>query len=280
MNRRQFFGLAGAAAIGVSLYSGEYERHHLVVEEHTIALPNLADVFHGMRIVQISDIHYDEFTEPYFVKQVVARINALKPDMVALTGDFISMAPLPRHIAAQLSYPCAALLQAITCPLRYAVLGNHDAIVNMSMVTDALETHRIPVLANSFVPVERDGRRLWIGGLRDASVRLARVEDAIPKATIRNGDPLILLGHEPDYADHVARVGGADLMLAGHSHGGQVRLPFLPPLMLPPLGKKYVEGLFRIGNTQLYVNRGIGTVGLPLRLDCPPEITVFTLTPG
>jgi predicted MPP superfamily phosphohydrolase len=280
MNRRQFFGLAGAAAIGVGLYSGEYERHHLVVEEHAITLPNLADAFHGMRVVQISDIHYDEFTEPYFVKEAVARVNALKPDLVALTGDFISMGPLPRHIGARLSYPCAALLQAIECPLRYAVLGNHDAIVNMSMVTDALETHGIPVLANSYVPIERDGRRIWLGGVRDVSVRLARVEEAVPKTTIKNGDPLILLAHEPDYADHVARVGGVDLMLSGHSHGGQVRLPFLPPLMLPPLGKKYVEGLFHIGNTQLYVNRGIGTVGLPLRLDCPPEITVFTLTPG
>ena len=280
MNRRHFLGVAGAAALGAAVYTGEYERHDLVVEEHTIKLPNLADAFHGMRLAQISDIHYDQYTEPYFVKRVVTRLNALKPDIVALTGDFISMGPLPRHIGARMSYPCAALLQAIECPQRYAVLGNHDAIVNMPVVTDALETHGIPVLANSYTPIERDGRRIWIAGVRDVSVRLARVEEAVPKATIRNGDPVILLAHEPDYADHVARNGGVDLMLSGHSHGGQVRLPFLPPMMLPPLGQKYYEGLYRIGATQLYVNRGIGTVGLPMRLRCPPEITVFTLTPG
>jgi predicted MPP superfamily phosphohydrolase len=190
------------------------------------------------------------------------------------------MAPLPRHIGARLSYPCAALLQELECPVRYAVLGNHDAMVNMAVVTDALETHGIPVLANQYVPIERDGRRIWLGGVMDVSVKLARVEEAVPKPAEKNGDPVILLAHEPDFADHVARYGGVDFMLSGHTHGGQVRLPLLPPMMLPPHGKKYVEGLFRVGPTQLYVNRGIGTVGLPMRLHCPPEITVFTLTPG
>jgi uncharacterized protein len=86
--------------------------------------------------------------------------------------------------------------------------------------------------------------------------------------------------HEPDFADHVVRHPRfplIDLMLSGHSHGGQVRLPFLGPLILPPMGKKYVEGLFQFGHMQLYVNRGLGTVGLPFRLNCPPELTHITL---
>lgn len=93
----------------------------------------------------------------------------------------------------------------------------------------------------------------------------------------RDREPVILLAHEPDYADHVARRGAADLVLSGHTHGGQVRIPFLPPLFLPPLGRKYIEGQFRIGGLQLYVNRGIGAVGIPFRFNVPPEITVITL---
>jgi predicted MPP superfamily phosphohydrolase len=280
MKRRDFLRTAAFAALGVGLYSGEYERHALTVEQRTIKLPGLADSFHGLRIAQISDIHYDEFTEPYFVKQVVARVNALQPDIVVFTGDLISMDPLPKHIAQQLSYPAAALLKAITCPLRYAVLGNHDVMVNMTVVTNALEINGFNVLANQYVPFERDGRRIWLSGVRDVLARLARLEDAVPKAPIKNGDPVILFAHEPDFADHVAHYGGVDLMLAGHTHGGQVRLPFIPPLALPPLGKKYVQGLFRVGNTQLYVNRGVGTVGAPFRFLCTPEITIHTLTPG
>ncbi len=280
MNRRHFLSLGAAAVLGAALYGGEFERHALVVEEHTVQLPGLADVFHGMRVVQISDIHFEEFTEAFFVKEVVARVNTLRPDLVVLTGDYVSRGPLPRHFAARFSYRCAELLQAIECPQRYAVLGNHDILVNMPAVTDALVTHGLPVLANQYVPIERDGRRFWLAGVGDVSARLANLDLAIPKPATKNGDPVILLAHEPDFADHASRHGGVDLMLSGHTHGGQVRFPLLPPMLLPPLGQKYVEGLYRIGNTQLYVNRGIGTVGIPVRLHCPPEITVHTLAAG
>jgi predicted MPP superfamily phosphohydrolase len=93
---------------------------------------------------------------------------------------------------------------------------------------------------------------------------------------------VILMAHEPDYADEIAkhpRSRNIDLILSGHSHGGQIRFPFLPPTNLPPMAEKYYEGNYRVANMQLYVNRGIGTVGLPFRLFCPPEITVFTLQP-
>jgi predicted MPP superfamily phosphohydrolase len=87
---------------------------------------------------------------------------------------------------------------------------------------------------------------------------------------------VILLAHEPDIAPEAAKH-NVDLMLSGHTHGGQVRIPFLPPVMLPPMGKDYVEGHFQVGPMQLYVNRGIGAVQLPFRFNCPPEITVITL---
>jgi len=269
---------AGAAALGLGLDAGEFERHDIAVEMHRVSLPGLGDGFHGMRIAQISDLHYDEFTEPYYIRDVVERVNGLKPDLVLLTGDFVSDGPLPKKFAARHSYPCAALLQNLDCTQRYAVMGNHDAQVGVQIVTDALQSHGTPVLENQYVPLERDGRRLWIAGSGNVSTRMARLQNAVPAKKVRGNDPVLLMVHEPDFADHVARYGGVNFMISGHSHGGQVRLPFVGPLILPPLGQKYVEGFFTVGPTLLYVNRGVGTVGLPVRFLCRPEITLFTLS--
>ena len=104
----------------------------------------------------------------------------------------------------------------------------------------------------------------------------ADLNAAMPKGRSPGTEPLILLAHEGDYADQIVG-SGVDLMLAGHTHGGQVRIPFVPPFQLPPLGEKYLEGLFSVGDLKLYVTRGVGTVGVPFRFRCPPEITVITL---
>ena len=179
-----------------------------------------------------------------------------------------------------MSYHCAEILSRIECPLRYAILGNHDVLVSANAVTDALVTHGIPVLANSSVPIERDGRRLWLAGMQDALQQRPDILTALPAGRNPDKEPLILLAHEPDFADQVLGR-QIDLVLSGHTHGGQIRIPFLPPLLLPELGTKYVEGLFRLRDgTQLYVNRGIGAVNLPFRFRCPPEISVITLQPA
>jgi predicted MPP superfamily phosphohydrolase len=280
MSRRGFLGLGGAALLGLGLYGSEFERHDVQVEEHAVSLRGLGDSFHGMRIAQISDLHYDEYTEPYFIREVVARVNSLKPDMVLLTGDFVSYGPFSKSFGARHANPCAALLQKLESPLRYAVMGNHDAEVGANVVTDALTTHGITVLRNKYVPLERDGKRLWIGGVEDVLEQRPRLELAVPSKLVSGNDPVILMAHEPDFADRVARHGGVDFTVSGHTHGGQVRLPLVGPLTLPPLGRKYVQGFFQIGPTLLYVNRGIGSVGLPIRIDCRPEITVFTLSAG
>lgn len=279
-NRRTFLGLGSAAVLGTGLYSTEFERHEIEITEHTVKLPNLADSFHGMRLVQISDVHFHEFSEAFYIRDVVKRVNALKPDMVLLTGDFVTDGPLSHAYGRAQSYPCAEILQTLECPLRYAVMGNHDAVVGVPTVIDALSTHGIPVLENQYVPIERDGRRFWLAGSANVTAHTARLELTIPPKPIRGDDPVVLMVHEPDFLDHVAQYGGVDFMVSGHTHGGQVRLPFLGPVVLPELGKKYVEGFFQRGQTRLYVNRGLGTVGMPVRFMCRPEITVFTLAAG
>ena len=279
LTRRQFLGLSGLSILGLGFYAGEIARHEIDIVQRTIVIPGLPQAFHGFRIVQISDIHLKEFTEASFLKLVLHEVNALKPDLVALTGDYVSYGPIELRRSIPWAYECGELLTRIQCPQRYAVLGNHDCIVSEAIGLDSLRTHGIPVLNNEAVPLERDGGRIWLAGTADAlnGTPGPDFDKAIPKTAQRDNERVILLAHEPDILPHAAKY-NVDLMLSGHTHGGQVRIPFMPPMNLPPMGRKYVEGLFQVARTQLYVNRGIGTVGLPFRFNCPPEITVFTLT--
>lgn len=274
--RRTFLKAAGAAAIGLPLYAAEIARHEISIERRNIQLDRLPDSFRGLRIVQISDFHYAEYTEPFFIREVVRHVNRLKPDVVLLNGDYVTDGMFPQKRTKAFAYKCVEILSGIECPLRYAVLGNHDATFAKSAVIDALAIHRLPLLDNAFTPLERDGKRLWFAGSGDVVRRQMDLDKAIPPASRTDGEPVILMVHEPDVFPRIARH-NVDLMLSGHTHGGQVRIPFVPPFNLPDYGHNYIEGHFRLGSTQLYVNRGIGTVGLPVRFNCPPEITEITL---
>ncbi len=275
--RRSFLIGGGVAALGLGIYSCTYARHELEVTHRTFAITNLPDAFAGMRLAQISDLHLEEYTEPSYLRRVVEQVNALDPEMVLLTGDFVSRGPGPHSVAMKAAGLAAEILTELKAPQRVAILGNHDVGVNADWVVRELEAHGTPVLVDSFLPLERHRERLYICGSDDAGTRVPDPFLAIP-ADPRA--PVIYLVHEPDYLDifkHHPRFPLVDLMLSGHSHGGQIRLPLIGPLVLPPMGKIYPSGLYRQGKLQLYVNRGIGTVGLPFRLNCPSEITHITL---
>ncbi len=282
ITRRKFLKGSLFAAAGLAVYAGEIERHYISVTEHVASIQGLPPAFEGARIVQLSDIHMDEFTEPMFLEHTVKLVNNLNPDFVFLTGDYVSEGIAPRRFAIGAAWQCANILRNLKCPQRYAILGNHDVSVDRNQVQSALEDNGIPVLVNQSTPLERAGGRIWLSGMDDCG------GDGHPKLDLAIPDrirglaeePVILLCHEPDFADRVVTrnfTKDVALMLSGHSHGGQVRLPLIGPLILPPLGEKYVEGWFRFGTMQLYVNRGLGTIGVPFRFDCPPEISVFTL---
>jgi predicted MPP superfamily phosphohydrolase len=284
-SRRKFLTTAGLATAGLTLYSGEIERHHIDIVHRTIHIANLPSAFHGLRIAQLSDIHYDNFTEPFFVSRAIQHINALAPDVVLYTGDYISKGPNMYAVGERHAHLCSEILGQVACKQRFAILGNHDAYIGPRMVTAALQQNGIPVLANEYHPLERGNQRLWLVGLKDASDRaLPDMVASLPPASTAS-EPIITLVHEPDFADDIlASPLGArtSLILAGHSHGGQVCLPLIGPLLTPPMGKKYISGLYHFPRNertlQLYVNRGLGTIGLPLRLYCPPEITLLTLS--
>jgi uncharacterized protein len=279
LTRRSFLKAAGLAVVGLPLYAAEISRHEISIERHTFYLDRLPEAFRGFRIVQISDFHYAEYTEAFFLREVVRRVNRLEPDAVVYSGDYVTIGFFSQARTKGYAYECAEILSGVECPLRYAVLGNHDSTFAEPAVTDALAIHGIKLLKNSFMPLELSGRRLWLAGSGDAVYKQMDLDKSIPPAALTDGEPVILMVHEPDVLPIAARY-NVDLMLSGHTHGGQIRFPFVPPMHLPPLGRRYVEGFYCLGPTQLYVNRGIGAVGVPFRFNCPPEITEITLQPG
>lgn len=271
--------LCGAA--GLALYAGEVERHWLEISQQDLRIAGLPAAFDGIRVAQLSDIHLDEYTEPFFLRAIVDRVNRLNPDMVFLTGDYVSWGISTRKFAEGAAWQCANILTGLNCRERYAILGNHDVMVDPNLVATALIDNGTKVLINACLPIERSGARLWLAGFDDPVWGDPNPDLAIP-SRIRNipNEPVVALCHAPDYADELlAHPAGKSVkvMLSGHTHGGQIRLPLLGAMQLPPLGRKYVEGWFRLGAMQLYVNRGLGAVGVPFRFDCPPEITLFTL---
>ena len=280
LTRRTFIAGALASSAALALYSNEIARHDIQITHPTFYIRNLPPAFHGFRIVQFSDIHLEQYTEQYFVEDVVARVNAMQPDLLLITGDFVSRGPLPLEMSYEAASRCAQILSKLTCPQRFGILGNHDATVGSRIIRDHMENNGLPMLVNEYVRIDREGQHIFLSGLDDYSNGQPNLAVSVPE---KPDAPVILMVHEPDYAVNIAnhrRGPLVDLVLSGHTHGGQIRIPGLRPLALPPLGKLFPQGHFHLGQLQLYVNRGIGTVGVPFRLNCPPEITVATLRPA
>jgi predicted MPP superfamily phosphohydrolase len=207
-------------------------------------------------------------------------VNQLNPDLVVLTGDFVT-APMVEtgeslKRSATTAVPCAGRLREIFAP-KYAILGNHDAMAYPAHIVGTLHEHGIPVLRNQSVTLERGADRIWLAGIDDLLRGLPDLGAALSK--IPAGECRILLAHEPDFADVVAST-AVDLQLSGHSHGGQIWIPGLGAPWLPPLARKYPRGLHKIGELTLYTNIGIGTIRAPIRINCQPEITLITLRAG
>jgi len=201
---------------------------------------------------------------------------------VALTGNFVTVPMLSNYVdkrrAAESAEPCAGILSALHPQAgMFAVLGNHDVDSDHGWITEIIESKGIPVLRNRALAIEKDGARFWLAGVDDALVGRPDLELALHD--VPSGEMVILLAHEPDFADETARH-PVDLQLSGHSHGGQIWLPIVGAPWLPPLGRLYPRGLRKIGDLTLYTNIGLGTIRLPVRLNCPPEITMLQLRSG
>ena len=257
-----------------------FEPNRPLLNQVEIPLARLPQTLDGFTIAQLSDFHYDDIFSVHPIRKAVEVVNQLGPDLVVLTGDFVTISALADYLhnekdSLSAAEPCARLLS----PLRarygvFAVLGNHDVKAGPRQVTYIFKDQGLPMLRNQSVPIERDGARLWLAGLDSVSEGKPDPERALQN--ILPGEPVVALVHEPDYADKLCRY-PVDLQLSGHSHGGQIRLPILGAPYLPEGATKYPFGLYKIGPMTLYTNAGIGTIRIPVRLNCPPEITLFTL---
>ncbi|MFC0270708.1 metallophosphoesterase [Metabacillus herbersteinensis] len=259
-------------AFGGYTYARYIEPIMIDITPITITNPKISKAFDGLKIVQFSDTHLSDFFTLSQLEKVVAKINSLQPDLLLFTGDLMDEPNQYTEI-----HQIVPILKKLKAPLgKFAVYGNHDHggygtdiyknVVNLAGF-DLLKNEKrtVPLL---------DGSVITVAGIDDLMLGKPDYEQTLAK--LDESLFTILLAHEPDAAVN-AKNYSVDLQVSGHSHGGQIQIPFFGPLITPPFATIYTEGMYSINNMQLYVNRGLGTTRLPFRFLSMPEITVFTL---
>lgn len=273
VTRRGFLKLAGGAILGGAAGAGyvtQVEPEWLTVERQMLTLPQLPDGVAGYKIVQLSDFHLHPFTTLPLVERAVAQTNDLSPDLVVLTGDYVL------ETAESIFDLAPALAKLNPRHGVFAVLGNHDHWTNAAVVKQGLAESGIELLHNTGILLNQG--QMLLAGVDDLWSGQPDIMAAL--AEWQAGVPTVLLAHEPDFADDFLADGRIQLQLSGHSHGGQVRVPGMGPVVLPRYAQKYHNGLYTVGKGQVYTNRGIGIIGPAVRLNCPPEITEIILRAG
>lgn len=279
MSRRAFLRRAGAYAalpIAVTGYASQIEPFWLDLHEKQIKIPGLPGAFEGLRIAQLTDLHIDQRIPLSYLRRVVERVNAAKPDLVCVTGDVVN------H-AIEWIDQSAEILSKIESPVLVS-FGNHDyaprtarpgpLTIIATPLQAALEAAGCVVLRNMSAAIERNGQKLWIVGIDDLWSDSFSPVDAF--AGVEPGGVSICMSHNPDSAPHVISF-GPKLILAGHTHGGQLRLPLIGAPILPIVDRRFDQGLFPLDNgCQLYVSRGVGFL-LRARFCCRPELPIFVL---
>ncbi|HEX5890719.1 MAG TPA: metallophosphoesterase [Pyrinomonadaceae bacterium] len=271
--RRGFLsGLVAAPLMAVaatSAYASLVEPFHYWISETDVFIRDLPERFENFRITQLTDIHHSRILGINQVRNVVDLAQQTKPDMFVLTGDYTTS--YRRFIE-----PCAEALASLNAPEGvWAVLGNHDHYTDPELTKRALQRHRITVLDNTHTTLHRGPDALQLSGIDDWTWNAVDWKRAF--AGLKSTTPTILLSHQPGVLD-LDQTKNVALILSGHTHGGQIRLPGLgAPARLATKDLKYDRGLFQRGETQLYVSSGTGVIGLPLRLGVRPEIAVLRL---
>jgi predicted MPP superfamily phosphohydrolase len=271
--RRQF--LKGALATpllavsGVAAYARLIEPYNYLISETDIFVHNLPERFEGFRITQLTDIHHSKILGLEEVQRVVRLAQQTSPDLFVLTGDYATA--YRRYIE-----PCAEALSSLAAPEGvWAVLGNHDHYTDPELTTRSLEQHHINVLNNRNTLLRRGPEVIQLSGIDDWSWNAtdwARAFEGLNKSL-----PTVLLSHQPSVLKF-EQTKDVSLILSGHTHGGQIKLPwFGAPARFLTKDLMFAQGLFRIGNVQMYVSSGTGVIGLPVRFGVRPEIAVLRL---
>lgn len=272
-SRRQFLrGLVAAPLVAVSAasaYTRLIEPYAYWISETDIFVRELPQRFEGFRITQLTDIHHSRILGLNEVRRAINLAQQTKPDMFVLTGDYSTS--YRRYIE-----PCAEALSALSAPEGvWAVLGNHDHYTDPELTTRALQRHHIAVLNNAHTTLQRGPDSIQLSGIDDWTWNAVDWVRAF--SGLKTSAPTILLSHQPTVLD-LEQTRKVDLIVSGHTHGGQLNFPLLgAPARFATTDLKYARGLFRSGDTQLYVSSGTGVIGLPLRFGVRPEIAVLRL---
>ncbi|PEA88302.1 metallophosphoesterase [Bacillus thuringiensis] len=269
------------------LYARYVEPKKVTITCNYIKSKYIPNGFSGMKVVQFSDTHLGPNFTIEQLKELVNQMNMLKPDIVVFTGDLIDNFG---EYGSQ-KQKAQSILTQIHAPLgKYAVFGNHDRggggsylynkeNVDNSLYKKLMEGAGFTVLVNAIDKItSANGDQITIAGLDDFLLGMPKIPGTLQQ--LQQQDFNLLLVHEPDVADKILEY-PVDFQISGHSHGGQVRFPFLKPIITTPLANQYVEGMYSLEgkkrSLQLYVNRGIGTTRAPFRLFCKPELSIFIL---
>ncbi|MEM6611426.1 MAG: metallophosphoesterase [Cyanobacteria bacterium P01_C01_bin.72] len=263
--------IAVALSLCCYIYGAKIEPNWVEIVPLELTIPHLNAAFDGFKIVQISDLHLGDYMPEKRFGKMVKLVNQQQPDAIAITGDFITKRNHFDTVRVK-----QQLSQLHSLSVTVAVLGNHDHWTKkIDLLKQILLSAKIDNLDNEVHFITRNDHRLALAGLDDpywGQPDLDKILAQLPAEM-----PTILLVHEPDYIEQSAKTHRFALQLSGHSHGGQIRIPFVAPLVLPRGGKKYFAGLNQVEDTFTYTNRGLGMTNLPLRIASRPEITVFTL---
>ena len=249
------------------------EPARLVVRQQTLAVDTLPSSLSGLKIAVLADIHAGAwYIDERKLRLIVERTNALQPDLIVILGDYISGGRRDHEMDPEVFAP---LLKDFRAPLGvYSVLGNHDWWFDGNRVRRALETNGIKVLENEVAKLDARGTSFWLVGLSDLWTRPQLVTETL--ANVPADAPLIALTHNPDIFPQLPP--GVSLLLAGHTHGGQVSLPFIGTVVtVSKFGNRYISGHILENGRHLFITTGIGTSIYPVRFGVPPEIVLLTI---
>jgi len=250
-----------------------FDPRDFAIVHMSMSLRGLKNAFDGLRIVHISDLHLGQWMSPERLTGVVGLVNEQSPDIVVITGDFVSFAV--DQVAADLVNSLSQLRPKI---VTLAVLGNHDHWMGAEKVRSILRESDIIDLSNDVYTLHRGDATLHFAGIDDVIAQGHDLDLVLRK--LPSSDPAVLLVHEPDFADVAAATGRFALQLSGHSHGGQFVLPKIGTPFRGSHFKKYPLGRYQVKDMVVYTNRGLGANTFWFRINCPPEITVLTLQAG
>ncbi len=237
-----------------------------VLHRYLVPVIGLDPAHEGLKIAHLSDLHVGSLTSHQFIRSAVEMAQAERPDLVLMTGDFVCYSPKFVPLLGQ-------LVSGFAVPT-VCVLGNHDYWTDGHGVAAELLHEQYTVLRNQNTRLWLKGAPLTIVGLDDAVTRQSDVHKAF--SGVHPSDSRIVLSHVPSLIDPISEL-GPGLVLAGHTHGGHVQIPGLTNLVFRKLGQHYVRGFYRVRDSLLYVNSGVGSSSVPIRAGAPAELAILTL---